>query len=196
MRAVIGIDPGTTGSAWLIDESRDYWCRLEFGKQNWRETEYDIRTWFSRYVIVKTYIENVHNLPGDRGDVAWQFAKSVGRVEQILTGYTGIVEKVNPQTWQAALSLSGNSHVKPGMTDAQKQAARKKRHLNRAIIYFTEELNNSDLFIQNLTQVNSDGLLIAAYGWRHTFTPEKINDVKDSTARPGSGVIRTTRKRG
>ncbi|ECD9546114.1 hypothetical protein ZW61_000630 [Salmonella enterica subsp. houtenae] len=150
MAAVLGIDPGCSGSLVLITEQGGYIDHLEMptikvGNKS-RVNGAAVSAWLRKYVITHAYLEQVGAMPGQGTASMFTFGHAAGVAEGILQGLNIPYTLVTPQAWKKSAGLIGSD----------KDAAR-----SRAIQLYPE-LRALDAKAKG--QAISDALLIARHG--------------------------------
>ena len=110
--AILGIDPGKTGSLALIDEiSWDLIAHLFMPTikvaSKIRVNGAAIAAWLSDYPIHHVFLEQVHAMPRDGAAGAFSFGHSAGMVEGIIMGSGLPLTLVTPQKWKKYSGLVG-----------------------------------------------------------------------------------------
>ncbi|EBH8421353.1 hypothetical protein JVX34_003285 [Salmonella enterica subsp. enterica serovar Infantis] len=150
MAAVLGIDPGCSGSLVLITEQGHYIDHLamptiKVGTKS-RVNGAAVAAWVRQYVITHAYLEQVGAMPGQGTASMFTFGHAAGVAEGILQGLNIPYTLVTPQAWKKSAGLIGSD----------KDAAR-----SRAIQLYPE-LRALDAKAKG--QVIADALLIARHG--------------------------------
>lgn len=102
MRHFIGIDPGISGGAALIDEESKVVATIKF-----TESEHDIQRWFEDDLIwdpsekTKAVIERVHSMPKQGVRSVFTFGQQYGFCRGILVANKISFREVAPSIWQA-----------------------------------------------------------------------------------------------
>jgi hypothetical protein len=151
-KTVLGLDPGTTGAAVIINRDALHYRRFKTCT-GWLSQLYAFLQLFPN---LRAYMEDVHARRGDFGPQLAKFMRETGKVDGILELAGVSVEYVDPKTWQFEFGLGG----KYGKEDADRSEvyrARKKAHVQRALQLFPDVPVTLDL---------ADALLIAEYGRR------------------------------
>lgn len=150
MAAVLGIDPGCSGSLVLITEQGGYIDHLamptiKVGTKS-RVNGAAVDAWLRKYGITHAYLEQVGAMPGQGTASMFTFGHAAGVAEGILQGLNIPYTLVTPQAWKKSSGLIGSD----------KDAAR-----SRAIQLYPE-LRALDAKAKG--QAIADALLIARYG--------------------------------
>ncbi|EPG9674196.1 crossover junction endodeoxyribonuclease RuvC [Citrobacter freundii] len=150
MAAVLGIDPGCSGSLVLITEQGGYIDHLamptiKVGTKS-RVNGAAVAAWIRQYGISHAYLEQVGAMPGQGTASMFTFGHAAGVVEGILQGLNIPYTLVTPQSWKKSAGLIGSD----------KDAAR-----SRAIQLYPE-LRALDAKAKG--QAIADALLIARFG--------------------------------
>ncbi|MGP0664353.1 crossover junction endodeoxyribonuclease RuvC [Citrobacter freundii] len=150
MAAVLGIDPGCSGSLVLITEQGGYIDHLamptiKVGTKS-RVNGAAVAAWIRQYGISHAYLEQVGAMPGQGTASMFTFGHAAGVVEGILQGLNIPYTLVTPQSWKKSAGLIGSD----------KDAAR-----SRAIQLYPE-LRALDAKAKG--QAIADALLIARHG--------------------------------
>jgi hypothetical protein len=157
-RAVIGIDPGSKGAAYLKTENGAvfvcYFQRLD--RNQIRDVFF---SWHMRFTIVAAYFEKTGVMPGDGAVTMRTAGENVGFIEGLCFAYFIKIFWVMPQIWQFRFNLGG-PFDKPGMSKSQAKSARKNAHKAKANALFPTE---------KFTLETCDGRLITEYGWQEAF---------------------------
>ena len=95
----IGIDPGHSGGAVLLDESGRIIDRVAFGKL----TEHDTMEWLVEWDNSVACIEAVHSMPKDSVTNSFKFGQHYGFLRGCLTALHIPFHTVTPQAWQKAM---------------------------------------------------------------------------------------------
>mgnify|MGYP005851000047 CR=1 FL=1 len=108
----LGIDPGKTGGATLLDDNGEIVAKFGFTKK----TDHDISEWIEaqtkgRKVIA--YIERVGSMPKQGIASAFNFGRNYGMLIGLLTGLKVSFDFVSPGVWQRRLGCltHGNKNV-------------------------------------------------------------------------------------
>lgn len=150
MAAVLGIDPGCSGSLVLITEQGGYIDHLamptiKVGTKS-RVNGAAVVAWLRKYGITHAYLEQVGAMPGQGTASMFTFGHAAGVAEGILQGLNIPYTLVTPQAWKMSAGLIGSD----------KDAAR-----SRAIQLYPE-LRALDAKAKG--QAIADALLIARHG--------------------------------
>ncbi|ECD6619167.1 hypothetical protein E2327_16855 [Salmonella enterica subsp. enterica] len=150
MAAVLGIDPGCSGSLVLITEQGGYIDHLamptiKVGTKS-RVNGAAVAAWLCKYGITHAYLEQVGAMPGQGTASMFTFGHAAGVAEGILQGLNIPYTLVTPQAWKKSAGLIGSD----------KDAAR-----SRAIQLYPE-LRALDAKAKG--QAIADALLIARHG--------------------------------
>ncbi|EAA7887198.1 hypothetical protein MB90_003601 [Salmonella enterica subsp. enterica] len=150
MAAVLGIDPGCSGSLVLITEQGGYIDHLamptiKVGTKS-RVNGAAVSAWVRKYGISHAYLEQVGAMPGQGTASMFTFGHAAGVAEGILQGLNIPYTLVTPQAWKKSAGLIGSD----------KDAAR-----SRAIQLYPE-LRALDAKAKG--QAIADALLIARHG--------------------------------
>ncbi|EAZ6368226.1 hypothetical protein CD680_18755 [Salmonella enterica] len=150
MAAVLGIDPGCSGSLVLITDQGGYIDHLamptiKVGTKS-RVNGAAVAAWLRKYRITHAYLEQVGAMPGQGTASMFTFGHAAGVAEGILQGLNIPYTLVTPQAWKKSAGLIGSD----------KDAAR-----SRAIQLYPE-LRALDAKAKG--QAIADALLIARHG--------------------------------
>ena len=150
MAAVLGIDPGCSGSLVLITEQGHYIDHLamptiKVGAKS-RVNGAAVAAWICQYGITHAYLEQVSAMPGQGTASMFTFGHAAGVAEGILQGLNIPYTLVTPHAWKKSAGLIGSD----------KDAAR-----SRAIQLYPE-LRALDAKAKG--QAIADALLIARHG--------------------------------
>lgn len=150
MTAVLGIDPGCSGSLVLITDQGGYIDHLamptiKVGTKA-RVNGAAVAAWVRQYGITHAYLEQVGAMPGQGTASMFTFGHAAGVVEGILQGLNIPYTLVTPQAWKKSAGLIG----------FDKDAAR-----SRAIQLYPE-LRALDAKAKG--QAIADAMLIARHG--------------------------------
>ncbi|EOD2761875.1 crossover junction endodeoxyribonuclease RuvC [Salmonella enterica] len=150
MAAVLGIDPGCSGSLVLVTEKGGYIDHLamptiKVGTKS-RVNGAAVAAWLRKYGITHAYLEQVGAMPGQGAASMFTFGHAAGVAEGILQGLNIPYTLVTPQAWKKSAGLIGSD----------KDAAR-----SRAIQLYPE-LRALDAKAKG--QAIADALLIARHG--------------------------------
>ena len=150
MAAVLGIDPGCSGSLVLITEQGHYIDHLamptiKVGTKS-RVNGAAVAAWIRQYGITHAYLEQVGAMPGQGTASMFTFGHAAGVAEGILQGLNIPYTLVTPQAWKKSAGLIGSD----------KDASR-----SRAIQLYPE-LRALDAKAKG--QAIADALLIARFG--------------------------------
>jgi crossover junction endodeoxyribonuclease RuvC len=177
LKAVIGIDPGSTGAAVLIAE--DGTARMiEFEHQGGPACLPTLLgNWDLQYELLssRVFMEKVGAMPTDGKHNSFTFGFNTGFIHGVLAGI-GIFSPVEvaPQTWQRFHNLGGKL---PNRKAAHAALAKKLR----PELHVTQELG--------------DAILIAEYAWHRSFNANETAAINHlhfaiDAARAGSNTAR------
>lgn len=112
MTAVLGIDPGCSGSLVLITDQGGYIDHLamptiKVGTKS-RVNGAAVVAWIRQYVITHAYLEQVGAMPGQGTASMFTFGHAAGVVEGILQGLSIPYTLVTPQAWKKSAGLIGS----------------------------------------------------------------------------------------
>ncbi|WP_446905462.1 crossover junction endodeoxyribonuclease RuvC [Citrobacter portucalensis] len=112
MAAVLGIDPGCSGSLVLITEQGGYIDHLamptiKVGTKS-RVNGAAVAAWIRQYGISHAYLEQVGAMPGQGTASMFTFGHAAGVAEGILQGLNIPYTLVTPQTWKKSAGLIGS----------------------------------------------------------------------------------------
>lgn len=112
MTAVLGIDPGCSGSLVLITDQGGYIDHLamptiKVGTKS-RVNGAAVAAWIRQYVITHAYLEQVGAMPGQGTASMFTFGHAAGVVEGILQGLNIPYSLVTPQAWKKSAGLIGS----------------------------------------------------------------------------------------
>ena len=158
---IIGIDPGAKGAMAIIHENED----LEIVKFS-KYLDPDGINMNDKFVgdlsNAVVYMEKVHAMPWDTPVTAFSFGRNVGYLEAIIKMNNGIINYVQPKTWQKELYLE-KVQIDKRITNAKtEKAARKKSYVKYAQRMFPKYKNL-------ITLETADAVLIAQYGYNRTY---------------------------
>ncbi|EDH6598824.1 hypothetical protein CB467_21385 [Salmonella enterica subsp. enterica serovar Goverdhan] len=110
MAAVLGIDPGCSGSLVLITEQGGYIDHLamptiKVGTKS-RVNGAAVAAWIRRYGISHAYLEQVGAMPGQGTASMFTFGHAAGVAEGILQGLNIPYTLVTPQAWKKSAGLT------------------------------------------------------------------------------------------
>lgn len=199
MKVVGGCDPGSSGTVWFIKPDKQICPIIRFSgfnsylltKRKWCKVADLLNVYARAYDIHHLLLEHVHDLPGDRGDILAEFMQNTGRIKMLLELCNIDYSLIQPVQWQLKAGVGGDSHKKPGMTDAQIRAARKAKHLKQARRIL--EVNNIKT-TEPLNQETADGFILAVLAYNEVFPNAPFKIPNDTPVRTGTGVVRTVRK--
>lgn len=111
MTAVLGIDPGCSGSLVLITDQGGYIDHLamptiKVGTKA-RVNGAAVAAWIRQYGIIHAYLEQVGAMPGQGTASMFTFGHAAGVVEGILQGLNIPYTLVTPQAWKKSAGLIG-----------------------------------------------------------------------------------------
>jgi hypothetical protein len=157
MQYYMGIDPGAkSGSIAIVSEDgRDYQvvCMGSSGKSLMTARDISDLLESLQPKIIKAYLEEVKNKPGEGGNSIWTFSGNYHHLEMALTAYKVRFEKVRPQVWQSYMRCR---------TGGDKNVSKKK-----AQELFPEPVDILTGLAVRITHSRADALLIAEYGRRY-----------------------------
>jgi hypothetical protein len=159
MSAIVGIDPGASGAAVILNDYRQTEI-FRFSKMPMSEVAAQL---LDRAVHIKmAYLEQVHSMPSDKRPQLATFMKNTGRIEGILLTCQIPITFVDSSVWQRKFGVYGlrSKFVREGMSETQARSAAKARIQKAAQEHFPNE---------KLTLDQSDAALIALYGWYAYF---------------------------
>lgn len=109
MAAVLGIDPGCSGSLVLITEQGGYIDHLamqtiKVGTKS-RVNGAAVAAWIRQYGISHAYLEQVGAMPGQGTASMFTFGHAAGVAEGILQGLNIPYTLVTPQAWKKSAGL-------------------------------------------------------------------------------------------
>ncbi|EBZ4662817.1 hypothetical protein EBJ67_08325 [Salmonella enterica subsp. enterica serovar Bovismorbificans] len=112
MAAVLGIDPGCSGSLVLITEQGGYIDHLamptiKVGTKS-RVNGAAVSAWIRQYGISHAYLEQVGAMPGQGTASMFTFGHAAGVAEGILQGLNIPYTLVTPQVWKKSAGLIGS----------------------------------------------------------------------------------------
>lgn len=139
MRAIIGIDPGTSGGISFQDETGVFAYPMPQTLADLVDLLKDCKRLDNPIV----YLEKVQGMPKQAHNSTWTFARNVGQIEGVIAGLGIAIDYVRPQAWQKALGC---------LSKGDKNVTRRK----------AQELFPS----LKITHATADALLIAEYGRR------------------------------
>lgn len=97
----LGIDPGKSGAAALIDENRYCFSSTEFSKDGYAK----IFSMVEEPFIVLAAIEDVHAIHGSSAKATFTFGRELGRLLGIFDALKISYELVTPKIWQKIYSF-------------------------------------------------------------------------------------------
>lgn len=140
MSAILGVDPGASGSIVCLVDGESSWIKLD-------STERDIwtalQTWDAEHVLDFAFIERVHSMPKQGVSSSFKFGQSYGFLRGLLIASGIPFEEVTPQAWQKAMGCQSRGDKNVTKARAQQLFPGVK-----------------------ITHANADALLIAEYGRR------------------------------
>ena len=112
MTAVLGIDPGCSGSLVLITDQGGYIDHLamptiKVGTKS-RVNGAAVAAWIRQHGITHAYLEQVGAMPGQGTASMFTFGHAAGVVEGILQGLNIPYTLVTPQAWKKSAGLIGS----------------------------------------------------------------------------------------
>lgn len=112
MTAVLGIDPGCSGSLVLITDQGGYIDHLamptiKVGTKS-RVNGAAVAAWIRQHGITHAYLEQVGAMPGQGTASMFTFGHATGVVEGILQGLSIPYTLVTPQAWKKSAGLIGS----------------------------------------------------------------------------------------
>lgn len=138
---VIGIDPGASGGAALLNEDGIVDV-VVFSKNTEHDLAMIVSNWKS-FSPAMAMLEQVHSMPRQGVASTFKFGQSYGFLRGLLTGLLIPYELVTPQKWQKAMGC-----MSKGDKNVTKAAAQR--------LY-------PDF---KVTHATADALLIATFAWR------------------------------
>lgn len=160
-RAVVGGDPGSSGSVCILSSSRRHYT-FKFSLGTWNKAYLTALSWHINFEIVKILFERV----GGRAQetkmtkpTIFTFGENTGRMKALFEfqGYKHF-DYVEPSAWQQYNGVAGR--VAP-LTATDKQDYDARKELYRA----TAE----KLLGRPVTLSEGDSILIARMAWEQTF---------------------------
>ena len=142
MSTVIGIDPGTTGCLYVVNNHGILDC-VRFKDKTDHDLFWALDAINQKYSIDKVLLEKVHSMPKQGVASTFKFGERYGFIKGLITALRWPFEYVTPNKWQKALSCQTKGDKKISKAAAQR--------------LFPDE---------NLTLDTADALLIAEYGRR------------------------------
>lgn len=124
MSLYLGIDPGASGAAVVIDGSGEVVYRELFAKKPLAAIAAELRA--NRYDLA--VIEHVAAMPGQGVSSMFSFGESFGKVQGILMALEVPYVLLRPQAWQRAVGLS-----LPAKREGQDRSSR-TREIKQAIV--------------------------------------------------------------
>jgi len=100
---MIGIDPGDSGGAVLLDNEGHRADVIVFSKMTEHDIAEAIREWTQWNITAAACIESVHSMPKQGVVSSFKFGKSFGFLIGLLTGLEIPYTLVTPQKWQKAM---------------------------------------------------------------------------------------------
>ena len=140
----IGIDPGVSGAAAILDNTGAIIQVVAFKKLTHKDTSDLLSSWYSQYFDgdggITVMLEKVHSMPGQGVKSVFGFGEHYGFLIGVVTALDLPFEYVTPQRWQKRMNCrtGGNKNV-------SKAAAQRR---------FPQ---------QKITHAIADALLIAEY---------------------------------
>lgn len=134
-RYYIGVDPGMSGSAILLNSIGEPVCRdgaiwhVRFGKA----TPQEISDWFNNVLEttngaqLRAAIEFVRSSPQMGVTSAFTFGRGVGLLEGLLAGHRIVTEVVRPTDWQKALNCR-TGKIDPNDSGKHKNITKARAH--------------------------------------------------------------------
>lgn len=112
---VIGIDPGISGGAALLDSETG---RVE-KTIKFKESEHDINEWFLQIDMAHAVIEKVHSMPKQGVKSVFTFGMQYGFCRAMLIAHSFPFQAVAPQTWMRAMGINNRGDKKINYARAQ-----------------------------------------------------------------------------
>jgi crossover junction endodeoxyribonuclease RuvC len=115
----LGIDPGKTGGATLLDDKGDIVVKLAFTNK----TDHDISEWIQEQTKdrkVIAYIERVGSMPKQGRTSIFTFGRGYGVLIGLLTGLKVSFDLVSPGVWQRRLGCLTHGDKNVTKTRAQR----------------------------------------------------------------------------
>lgn len=112
-RIYVGVDPGKTGAAVVLDMRGEFLDCIPFQNTTVRDLNDAIGEWCDAASRVIAVIEDVHAFPRDARKSAFTFGRALGQIETILLAQGAQVHYVSPAKWQMALlhkAARGDKH--------------------------------------------------------------------------------------
>lgn len=154
--AYIGIDPGLTGCAVLLTDSRIEFYNFKTIQGAVNQVEH----WLTQYTIKGVVLENPNVQVGKGRTVSAKFIRNIGHWEGILQSFYLPWIGVNPRSWQSRLipKMAERDPKKRSLMVAVKMFPGLKKHLK------LRKHNN-----------RSDALLLAVFCKRKFEAPKQLN---------------------
>lgn len=166
-RAVIGIDPGGTGAAVLISETKNHISVLRFDKGGLSRLRFWLIDALVQFNIISVGFEQVFGRRGDKPNRVFVFGmntgKAIARMEDLSIPYI----EIPSTTWKRAHNLPPREDYEQRKKDAHKKA--------------------KEIFGNSVTRDEADAYLIANYMHYRTFGGQKLYE--DRPIIPGTGRI-------
>lgn len=102
-RIYIGVDPGKTGAAVVLDMRGEYVDCIPFTLATLRDLDEAIGEWCNAAAQTIAVIEDVHARPKDGRKSAFTFGRALGNIEALLVSNNAQVHYVSPAKWQRTL---------------------------------------------------------------------------------------------
>lgn len=112
-RIYIGVDPGKTGAAVVLDMRGEFLDCIPFTNATLRDLGDAICEWCHAAPQVIAVIEDVHAFPSDSRKGAFTFGRVLGHIEALLVTANAQVHYVSPAKWQHTLlqkAARGDKH--------------------------------------------------------------------------------------
>jgi len=140
MSVFIGIDPGASGGAAMLDSQGSIIDVVKFKDMTLRDMADLFCEWSSQYELPKAIIEKVHSMPKQGVSSTFKFGENFGMLQMALASYHIEFDYVTPQKWQGAM----NCRTKGDKNVTKARAQQRWPHYK-------------------ITHANADCLLIADY---------------------------------
>jgi len=112
-RIYIGVDPGKTGAAVVLDMRGEFLDCIQFKNATLRDLYLAMLEWGGAATQVIAVIEDVHAFPRDARKSAFTFGRALGQIETILLVAGAQINWVSPAKWQKSLlreAARGDKH--------------------------------------------------------------------------------------
>jgi hypothetical protein len=173
VKAVIGIDPGASGSLCLISEDRSTIEVARIKSRGWQYCASKVLYWNQDY-LVKAGIEHVHSQTRDDKKTIFAFGENTGRVRGWFDVINKDLELIEAQNWLRHFSLYGlrSKFIAAGMSESKARTTAKQQYVLKAQSVFHNDAHKimTDVRTERITTDMADAMLIAQYLWDRSFT--------------------------